>query len=215
MDKLNISAISGSGVTFVDQLADKLSSLADSEIADLFAKMKAKRGDFMPAKNYAVITPKLPSFSGNSDKTGNGYDQWRSQLKTIMSDQSCSDSHVLNAIHQSVRGTAADVLLSLPDGSKPSDILDKFDKYFGNILPLDVLTHQFHTSQQEPNESVVNWSCRLQKMLDLIHQKRPMPKCEMEQLLRSKFWNGLYSSFIKDATRHRYDNAEEFEEILT
>ena len=214
LDELNISAVSGGGHTFIEQLADKLSSLTDRDVTDLFSKFKSVRGDIFPSgKSYTITTPKLPSFSGNHDK--NGYDQWRLQLKILMMDPACSDSQVRSAILQSVRGIAADLLLSMPEGTGLETILNKFDMYFGNVLPLDVLTQQFHTSVQEAKEDVVAWSSRLQKLLNLMKQKRPMPNCEVEQLHRSKFWNGLYSSYIRDATRHRYDNGEEFDEIFS
>ena len=102
----------------------------------------------------------------------------------------------------------------MPEGSQPSDILSKFDMYFGNVLPLDVLRDQFFSSHQEANEDMVSWSCRLHKMLDLICQKQSMSQVEYMSVLRSKFWNGLASKEIQQSTRHRYDYDETFEEIF-
>ena len=120
----------------------------------------------------------------------------------------------MNAIHQSVKGTAGDVLLSMPEGSTSHDILDKFDKYFGNVLSVNMLTEQFHSSKQQPKENVVTWSCRLQRMLDHIGQKEHMPRSYYDQLLRAKFWNGLSVKHIKEATRHRFENSESFDEFF-
>ena len=218
LDTLNLTSIVGKGSDFIDQMVDKLSALSDFEVSQLFSKMKSKRGHGLfqstERTTYAVSSPKLPSFSGNQDKSGIGYEQWRSQLKTLLADQSYSDFQIMNAIHQSVKGTAGDVLLSMPEGSTSHDILDKFDKYFGNVLSVDMLTEQFHSSKQQPKENVVTWSCRLQRMLDHIGQKEHMPRSYYDQLLRAKFWNGLSVKHIKEATRHRFENSESFDEIF-
>ena len=220
LDTLNLTSIVGKGSDFIDQMVDKLSSLSDSEVSQLFSKMKSKRGHGLfqstERTTYAVSSPKLPSFSGNQGKSGIGYEQWRSQLKTLLADQSYSDFQIMNAIYQSVKGTAGDVLLSMPEGSTSHDILDKFDKYFGNgnVLSVDMLTEQFHSSKQQPKENVVTWSCRLQRMLDHIGQKEHMPRSYYDQLLRAKFWNGLSVKHIKEATRHRFENSESFDEIF-
>ena len=67
------------------------------------------------------------------------------------------------------------------------------------------------TCSQEAKEDIVSWSCKLHKKLDLINQRNPMTGPDYEQQLRARFWNGLYSKFIKEALRHRYDNGEEFD----
>lgn len=216
LDSLSLSSITGSGVDFVHQLAGRLSKLTDDEVTQLFSEMRTARGSAVipPGKtSYSLLTPKLPSFSGIKDQTG-GYEQWRSHLKTLMSDDSTSEAQVLSAIHQSVKGTAGNVLLSMPEGSNSSAILATFDKYFGNVLPVDALKRQFHSSWQEPKEDVVTWSCRLHRMLDLIQQKQPMTRIIYHQMLRSKFWDGLSSKDIKEATRYRFETDETFDEIF-
>ena len=119
-------------------LPSKLSSLSDTEVIQLIAELKAGRGDSLQLPTgkatYTVVAPKLPSFSGNHDKPGS-YEQWRSHLKSLINDDAIPESQILSAIHQSVRGTAGSVLLSMPEHSTSPTIVDKFDKYFGNILP--------------------------------------------------------------------------------
>ena len=44
-----------------------------------------------------LIGGSIPSFSGNQDKSGIGYEQWRSQLQTLLADQSYSDFQIMNA----------------------------------------------------------------------------------------------------------------------
>ena len=220
LDDLHLSAITGTGLDFVTQLTDKLSSLADSEVLQLVSNFKTARGDaVIPhgpalAASYSVHSPKLPTFTGARDQVGS-YEHWRSQVRTLLSDRTNSEMQILSAIHQSVKGTAGSVLLSMPEGSTTSDVLETFDTYFGNVLPLDILTNQFHSSLQEPNEDVVSWSCRLRWLLGLIHQKQPMSGSEYQRLLRSKFWNGLVSSDMQEATRYRYECDESFNEIFT
>ena len=219
VDSLNVSSLTGGGSTAIDQLVKSLSPFSDDEIADLILRLKTTRSlgtSSTDKTTFAVMTPKLPSFTGDKkEKGGTGYEQWRSQLKALQSDASYSDLLILNAIHQSVKGTAGSLLLSMPENYHSKDVLEKFDLYFGNVLPVDMLINQFHSSFQEPKEDVVQWSCRIQNMLDQIKQKKPsMPRSEFQQLLRSKFWNGLQPGYVKTSTRYRYDTGEEFDEIF-
>ena len=211
INELNLSSIVGTGTDLVDQLANKLSHLPVGDIDRLVQKISTRGAGTI---NRPVVTPRLPSFSGRREKSETGYDHWRSQFKSLLADSSYSDSQVLYAVHQSVKDTAGDVLLSMPDGSTSSDVLTRFDSYFGNVLPIDSLTQNFHSSKQEANETVVSWSCRLQRMLDLMNKKDPMTRSTYDRLHRSKFWNGLYAKDIKEATRHRFENGEDFEEIF-
>ena len=104
--------------------------------------------------------------------------------------------------------------MSIPEGFIPSYVLSRFDLYFGNVLSADCLTENFHFSKQKPDESAVTWSCILQRMLDLINKKDPMTYITYDKLHRSKFWNGLAIKDVKAATRHRFENGEDFEEIF-
>ena len=165
--------------------------------------------------NHGPLLPQdFPSFSGKQEKTETGYDHWRSQFKSLIDDGTYTDSQILYAIHNSVKDTAGDVLLSMPEGFTPSDVLSRFDLYFGNVLSVDCLTENFHSSKQKPDETAVTWSCRLQRMLDLINKKDPMTRITYDRLHRSKFWNGLAIKDVKEATRHRFENGEDFDEIF-
>ena len=42
LDTLNLTSIVGKGSDFIDQMVDKLSSLSDFEVSQLFSKMKSK-----------------------------------------------------------------------------------------------------------------------------------------------------------------------------
>ena len=44
LDTLNLTSIVGKGSDFIDQMVDKLSSLSDFKVSQLFSKMKSKRG---------------------------------------------------------------------------------------------------------------------------------------------------------------------------
>jgi hypothetical protein len=217
LSQLNIPSIIGQGSNFIDQLIIELDSLSDPEMIQLFAKIKTKRGPGIllnTDKTTVVTSPKLPSFTGSKDKSDVGYAKWRFQLQTLLSDGSYTDSQIFQTINQSVKDTAGSLLLSMPSNSSCKDVLDTFDKYFGNVFDVDTLTQQFHSSKQETKENVVMWSCRLQRMLDMINQKKPMIRQEYELKLRSKFYHGLRVKDIKTGCRHRYDNGEEFLEIL-
>ena len=110
VDSLNVSSLIGGGSTAIDHLVKTLSPFSDNEIANLILRLKTTRSlgtSSTDKTTFAVMTPKLPSFTGDKkEKGGTDYKQWRSQLKALQSDASYSDLQILNAIHQSVKGTA-------------------------------------------------------------------------------------------------------------
>ena len=159
-----------------------------------------------PEPSYLLGTaaiPKLPSFSGDG-KAEQPYTQWRYQVRSLMRDPRYSASVIKQAIHQSVRGTAANMLACYGEALQPADILAKFDCIFGDILPWDQRLTRFTSAEQQPGENVVAWSCRLTQLF--AQSKGANPTAEDVLLKRSRFFHGMTDDELKEGIRHVFDD---------
>ena len=86
-----------------------------------------------------VVPPRIPTFSGDDSKADISYDQWRYEVRCLLTEGSHSEKLILQALRRSVRGTAAAVLLHMGEGATVETILKKFDVIFGNILTTEQL----------------------------------------------------------------------------
>ena len=155
--------------------------------------------------------PRLPNFSGAEKGSEVPYRLWKFEVE-YLSKNGYPEHTVQRAIHRSVRGMAADVLCFLGQKASSDEILKKFETMFGNVADEQTILSQFHSAKQQAHESITSWGCRLEGLLadstSLISEQK-------KQQLRSKFWDGLRDESVKNAIRHRYDNKEEFSELLS
>ena len=164
---------------------------------------------FLPVQQY----PKIAFFSGEEGKSGDvKFGQWRSEVVSLMN-EGYSEPVILQGIRRSLRGTAAEVLHNLPRPVSVTDILTKFDVVFGIVLSMEHLLEDFYNATQLPTEKVVVWGCRLESILSRLRERGL--SSDSNAMLRSRFWHGLSDLKIKNALRHKFDNGDSFQELLT
>ena len=83
------------------------------------------------------------------------------------------------------------------------DILAKFDSVFGNVLTPEALLGEFYQAKQG-DETVAAWACKLENLRRQL-MEGPMAHAATVEMLRSKFWYGLESKAVKNATRHHFE----------
>ncbi|XP_013415476.1 uncharacterized protein LOC106177286 [Lingula anatina] len=160
--------------------------------------------------------PRLPLFSGLNDSKDATYRQWSYEVRALYRDKLYSDSVLLQAIRRSLKGPAAETLYNLGEIVDVNDILTKFDHVYGDVLSSGIILQQFYASNQTKAESVAAWACRLEDMVSKLTLKKPPAVSEdgAKSMLRLKFYNGLYSSSVRQLLRHRYDSGATFDELL-
>ena len=158
---------------------------------------------------------RLPLFSGSEPGKGEvRYEQWKYHVQSLIADPTFSDSVVMQAIRQSLRGQAADVMLFMGQ-TTPQAILVKLDSLFGVALEGHLLLKRFYWMELREKESIVDWSCRLQRTLAEIADKESLDAHASAQMLRSQFFSGLPNkSDIKVAIRHLFDRGEDFDTLF-
>jgi hypothetical protein len=164
-----------------------------------------------------LLTPKLPTFSGDNVKGDLEYAQWRYHARCLVTDPAYRNAPhlIMQAIRQSLRGTAAALVLHLGEIATPEDVLQKFDVTFGIVLGPEQLLRQFFAASQGAKESVVSWACRLQNILTQLQQRNAISAFNVQDLLRTHFWAGLSNSKVREGIRTRYENNEDFDNLFT
>ena len=73
---------------------------------------------------------------------------------------------------------------------------------------------QFYTEFQKENESIVSYGSRLEQILTKAIKFGQIDAAAKDSMLRSKFWLGLNSQQLRNATRHKYDSVKDFQLLL-
>ena len=79
--------------------------------------------------------PRLSTFSGEDVSKGDvKFSRWKYEVQSLLQSGQ-ADSIVLQSIRRSVRGTAAEVITTMPFAASAADVLHKFEGFFGDVLP--------------------------------------------------------------------------------
>ena len=138
--------------------------------------------------------------------------RWRSEVQIILSAGIYQEPMIMTNVRRSLRGRAADVLLTMGTEVRVQQVLDRFDVRFGDVCPTDMTLEQFFTARQLPTESMSAWGCRLEEIVSKI--KYPGSAEAAHSMLRSRYWTGIYSDKICNALRHNFDDGADFESLL-
>ena len=88
-------------------------------------------------------------------------------------------------------------------------VLDKFDVQFGDVCPTDMTLEQFFTARQLPTESMSAWGCRQEDIVSKI--KDPASAAAAQNMLRTRYWTGIYYEKTHNALPHHFDEGADFE----
>ena len=205
----------------IDEILSKVSSLQSEQEGNINKSHQREPTDFTRQSpsvtnfgNSAI--PKLPLFTGGKRKERGevNYSQWRYQLNSLIHSGLLNDFVLLRTIQLSVRDQAAEVLEFMGEDATIPAILQKFDITFGNIQTDQELKLQFYSTKQIHDESIVQFACRLQKLINEIKEKVYISSDDRAEMMRSTFFSGLINRSIKQGIRHWYDNGKDFDVLF-
>ena len=64
---------------------------------------------------------------------------------------------------------------------------------------------EFYNAVQKDNESVTLWSIRLEEVYQTTKERGHGSDSQKDEMLKNKFWRGLRSTELKNATRVRFE----------
>jgi hypothetical protein len=178
---------------------------------------KDEKGDAKPkglGLPFNSNWPKLSNFSGaHPGKNEARYDEWNYEVKCLKAEGVHSSGAILRAIRRSTHGEAGRIVMRLGPNAGIPDILHKLDVVYGTVERGEVLLGDFYAATQSETEDVVEWSCKLEDMLEKAKSKGYVNTTTgSDEMLRTKFWLGLRSS-LRDASSHKFDTCKTFDEL--
>ena len=108
--------------------------------------------------------PQLPFFSGEEQKGDVSFEVRKFELNCLIKEYVYPDSIILQAIRKSIRGKSRDILLTLGESASPSVILSKLEGIYGNVSSNEVLLQQFYLELKLENESIADYSVRIENL---------------------------------------------------
>ncbi len=154
---------------------------------------------------------KINTFSGDAPGKGDTtYDLWRHEILCLLKEKLHPDAAILEAIRKSVKGDAAKIVMRLGPGVTAQQIVNKLETVYGTVEAGDTLYTEFYASEQRQDETVVSWGLRVEDMLDKMTQHGLTKNQDTDEMLRSRFYNGLQQP-LKDSTRHKYDTVAQYD----
>ena len=139
---------------------------------------------------------------------------WNFEVKCLKSNEYLSEHLLLQAMRNSLRGVARDMLIPLAENASVDDILQKLDGFFGNVATTQTLMQSFYSDCQKEDESIVAFGSRLEHTLSRAIESGHIDSIAKDAMLCSKFWTGLKSQTLNNSTRYLYSNVSDFQTLL-
>ena len=152
--------------------------------------------------------PKLPQFSGDSQKGDSEFDVWRYDLNCLIHSGVYPQHVLLEAIRTSLKGRARTVLLHLGELASVADIMAELEALYGNISSTEKLKEQFYLAHQKVNENVADYSLRLEQLLR--HSSLHFDQETKNEMLRNRLWSGLRDKELRNAARYKFETVRSF-----
>ena len=139
------------------------------------------------------------------------YDLFKYEIECLVN-SSHADEVIRQVIRRAVKGEAAHILKRLGPSATVQQIIAKFDGVYGEVGAGEERLAEFYSAKQEVEETVSSWSCRLEGMIDRALQARSVDKSNVNSMLCKRLWAGLIPR-LKEATRHKFDSINNFDEL--
>ncbi len=160
-----------------------------------------------------VQPPRVASFSGDETSKGDTtYDLWKFEVECLQEADLHSVGTITQAARKSLKGEAARIVKRLGTGASLSTILKKMEDVYGVVDTGETLLAEFYGARQGKSEDVTAWGCRLEDLLDRAMEHKSVPINDVNEMLRSRFWNGLNQK-LKDGSRHKFDTLTDFDKL--
>lgn len=164
-------------------------------------------------ENQRYTKLNLSSFSGSEPVPKNevSFDEFRLEVENLAFNY--TKKEVMEGIRKSLKGPAKRMLLHLGPSVSVTDALHKLENAFGSIADQESVLTEFRLAEQRTEETITEWSLRLQALLLKASRRAELSQMEREKKLRDRFWRGRKSDELKNATRVYYHSDIDFEEL--
>ena len=156
--------------------------------------------------------PKLVPFSGQVSKNEVTFDLWLYDVRCLQEENLHPREVIRQAVRNSLRGEAGQIAMRMGPKATLEQLLDKLEGVYGTVELGENLLSEFYAAHQKPAEDVSTWGCRLEDMLAKAAEKNQIDPRSANDMLRTKFWNGLKRE-LKVCSHHTYESVLDFDKL--
>ena len=124
------------------------------------------------AKPTIVVQNPVPisCFSGEAKPKGGEvcFESWKYEVACLTKDEACPADALARLVRRSLRGEAAQIILSMGPEVTAQEIVTKLEGFYRTLESGAVLLKQLYCSRQAAGEPVASYSARLQLSIDCI-----------------------------------------------
>jgi hypothetical protein len=159
--------------------------------------------------------PRIPIFSGTPPSKSDHvpFEVWHYELQCLLKSNVYSSASILQAARLSLRGEASRVAVRLGTDATVQQLLDKMKHLYGTVDAGEDLLARFYSASQKDDESVLQWSGRLEDLLQEALQAGKIKGTDSSEILKNKFWNGLKHP-LHEISGYKFDQNLTYEEFL-
>ena len=121
---------------------------------------------------------------------------------------------LLQLIRNSLKGNARSVLIPLGEQVTVVQVLDKLEGFYGRVSSSETLLQELYNDRQRENESLVQFGSKLEALLTQAVKYFHIEYAAKDGVLRSKFWTGIRSSYLRNATRYLFDSMKDIQSLF-
>ena len=164
-------------------------------------------------KTNVFQPPRIVTFSGSGDSKDVSFETWKFEVETLLREGTHSKKEIASLAKKSLRGQASDVVRRLGVDADIHLVLNKLNCVYGVVEEAENLLGQFYNAKQRQDETVASWGCRIEDLLDRANKQEPLHSKSLNDMLRTKFWNGLQGR-LKEAARHKTEYVTDYGRLL-
>ncbi|PIK39176.1 hypothetical protein BSL78_23983 [Apostichopus japonicus] len=142
------------------------------------------------------------------------FETWKYEVLGVSKEGLYSPSLLTPIVRRSVRGQPGEVVRFLGPDSTIEEIISKLEQLYGTVESGAVLLQQVYLSRQESNESASDFGRRLQLLILRACDRGGITKEAQDSTLRMTYWQGLNDEHLKNVTRHKVEQAQDFGEVM-
>ena len=181
--------------------SDRVQSSAKQE-GQKSADIDRDRKPFNTPEGNPNVKPFLSSFSGTEPVPNKevSFENWKQETKFFINSNCYSELTVNQIMRNSLRGQERKVVNTLRPDVSTTEMIAKLEGVFGNVASGESIVQEFYNAYQKPDESTTLWGIRLEEIFERARDKGHVTLEQRENMLRNKFWRGLYRTDLKNAT---------------